>query len=62
MSELKPCPWCGKQPIIQRKNNQRKYRVICSYLDCLVFPATNWKNDTAEDAIRVWNRRADNER
>lgn len=64
-NELKPCPFCGSAGKLQRKyrcKGKRKtteYRIICSNLECEIFPATFLKS-TYHEAAEAWNRRADN--
>ena len=59
MSELKHCPFCGKSKVgLIRKED--KYRVICINPNCHIEPCTNWQ-DTKQEAIEKWNRRATNE-
>lgn len=36
------------------------YRVYCGNEDCMVEPKTHWLS-RKEDAVRTWNRRADDE-
>ena len=59
MSELKPCPFCGKSKVgaIKKEN---KYRIVCVNPNCHITPHTNWE-DTKQNAVEEWNRRADNE-
>lgn len=55
MAELKPCPFCGKAPVIM-KTRDGKFYVRCDNLACGVFPATmEWPIIT--DVIKAWNRR-----
>ena len=56
MSELKPCPFCGKEPEIFDFKDGR-FIVQCSNSDCDVYPYTSIHRDRA-DAITAWNQRA----
>ena len=59
MSELKPCPFCGKSKVgLIKKDN--KFRIICINPNCHIEPRTNWQ-DTKQEAINSWDRRATNE-
>lgn len=60
MSEIKLCPWCGRNPRVQQckiwydqlhGDPQQDYRVICP--DCNV----EKKAHTKENAIATWNAR-----
>lgn len=56
MIDLKPCPWCGKDPILKGKGGQVMW-FSCEYSDCEVIldgpPRRN-----KEEAIIAWNTRA----
>ena len=56
MNELKPCPFCGKTPVIYRGTFSEKYRVRCEK-GCGVETAPF---GLKERAIEAWNRRVDN--
>lgn len=67
MTELKPCPFCGgKAKLFSAKANvggsRFVYWVECNLegviTRCACIPKT-WKCDTAEEAIEIWNRRAE---
>lgn len=58
MNELKPCPFCGDVPMLDKGHGY--YRVMCNNRECWILPKTDiyTKEETAYDA---WNERADNE-
>ena len=58
MSELKPCPFCGADAELYQTNDTRNFRVICQ--KCPASVGRYWYHRKA-DAIKAWNRRADNE-
>lgn len=53
--ELKPCPFCGKEPHIIGDNGP--YYIACVNEDCPVNPETI-VSPTRERAIEAWNHRA----
>ena len=57
MTELKLCPFCGGEAIMEtfttKAENVPRYRVRC----CACFCQTDWDNFSVEDAKNVWNRR-----
>ena len=59
--ELKPCPFCGGEavarPNLPTYGCEVMYYVFCG--KCLVRTQLKW---TAEQAIEVWNRRAEDEK
>lgn len=62
MNELKPCPVCGRKPIIERWSSGRlMYMVKCNNPDCQVplegYPSGHKLNEVKE----IWNRRQKNE-
>ncbi len=61
MAESKPCPFCGEPPAICEKHSRRivEYSVACCNLSCPCMPTTG-EFDTEKEAIKAWNRRADN--
>ena len=65
MSEikLKPCPFCGgKAETVYAPNDINRWGVQCKSCGCTV-EVEEWKGveDTKENAIKAWNRRADYE-
>ena len=69
MNELKPCPFCGNQPVVG-KYEPRLYRPVMNHTYCIVCCECEmmfgWdcdyggRFDTEEEAIEAWNRRIDN--
>ncbi len=62
MSKLKPCPFCGRTPIIERwSSGGLMYMVKCGNPDCQVpaegYPCGHDLNKVFEE----WSRRADDE-
>lgn len=51
--ELKPCPFCGDKTVYVYWREEQ-YFVSCNNCDC-----EGGKQDTQEEAIKAWNRRAD---
>lgn len=56
MEQLKPCPFCGGEPLLKRCGKMSF--VVCDYSYCDVQPWTKYMQ-TDEEAIEVWNRRAE---
>lgn len=67
MSEikLKPCPFCGGEARLQRKNKKHGYYVICKKCGCRT-PYFQYQFDSLEKlretAIETWNTRRPVER
>ena len=67
--DLKPCPWCSGEALVEsvprifgnRKDKMYLYRVACVRIGCTVNPATKWQNSVGV-AVVAWNTRADEER
>lgn len=60
MPDMKPCPFCGKKPIMIDTGNhfpRTYYRLICPKNCCM----QSKLYDTKRKAITDWNRRAYNE-
>ena len=55
MSELKPCPFCGKRPGVHRSTFSEKYRIRCDQKGGC--GAETASCGTKEQAIDAWNRR-----
>ena len=60
MSELLPCPWCGKKPELAHYEtfDNDEWAVACVGECCEIQPATN-SYFTREQAIEAWNTRAE---
>ena len=56
MAELKPCPFCGVQPIIVHEFGFTL--VKCNNFECWIVPSTSHYTDK-ETAFEAWNRRAE---
>lgn len=62
---LKPCPFCGSKPeitkIIIRFTPEKEYgyKVVCGNIQCHILSETELCL-SEEEAINLWNRRADN--
>lgn len=61
MSELKPCPFCGGEAIVNRHYNRFSEWWIVSCPNCHITQAGNGYEFSFE-AIEAWNRRADDDR
>ena len=61
MAELKHCPFCGGEAHFLQ-NVYKLWIVGCNEAECLgcIFPV-KMHYLTKEEAIKAWNRRADNE-
>ena len=60
---LKPCPFCGGEAeAVYAPNDINRWGVQCKSCGCTV-EVEEWKGveDTKENAVKSWNRRADNE-
>lgn len=64
MPELKPCPFCGSNPIIDKyippQPHSVAYAVQCVNINCAVRPITDYCKDR-KFIIKQWNRRATDE-
>ena len=63
MSELNLCPFCGQPPEVLETETTRRiyYAVACVTSSCYLTQYTTIDNGSMQkqDAIDVWNRRAD---
>ena len=53
-AELKPCPFCGGEPILI-KNGVGNYQVACDNCEVRQYA---YAHKSKEDASEAWNRRA----
>lgn len=60
MTELKPCPFCGRKAVLREKANIGTYIVECTNGNCPASYMIGNDYETEEEAAEVWNRRADN--
>ena len=59
--ELKPCPLCGRKPVVEHWSSGGKmYMVKCNNPDCPVPVESYPKGHKLDEVITEWNRRADN--
>lgn len=62
--KLKPCPFCGREPFLIRtvclKSNAVSYHVFHGTAHCPISGISTSNALTAEDAVEIWNRRANN--
>lgn len=69
MDKLKPCPFCGKEPRIQRDGRWPRsgpfegqrvdaFEVVCDNYRCPIYHADIRYYLSEEDAVKAWNRRA----
>ena len=60
--ELKPCPICGRKPIIEHwSSGGIMYMVKCNTSDCPVPLLSYPKGHNLDEVIIEWNRRANDE-
>lgn len=60
--ELKPCPFCGRKPIIEHwSSGLVMYMVKCNNPDCPVPEEFYPKGHKLSEVIAEWNRRANDE-
>lgn len=66
---LKPCPFCGQRPVLQRDvryprpecKRKDAFEVVCKNLNCIIGYVDERYSLSEEEAIEWWNRRASNE-
>lgn len=61
MSEikLKPCPFCGGEAKVDYAiNDYNRWGVSCNTCGCVVEVGFGDYEDTVEEAVKAWNRRA----
>ena len=59
MTELKPCPFCGRNGRLKNYDNGKTYRIVCENYLC---PVESFTYHTAQEAIDWWNRRVNDDR
>ena len=58
-TELKPCPFCGEVPTIDKHPTKKYFSISCWDPNCVCMPKTGWYI-SEEKAAEAWNERADN--
>lgn len=61
MAELKPCPQCGKTPILGYACGEYFILSLSKAIGTCVCSSFNEMHSSEEQEIDCWNRRADNE-
>ena len=56
MTELKPCPFCGKTPTIEYGASIKKYWISCTNDKCACAPCT-YAHVNKGVVVRAWNSR-----
>lgn len=60
MFELKPCPFCGGEALLEESRARKGFEACVSCTGCLVMMPTitfDTQEDANEKAMRAWNRR-----
>lgn len=57
MFELKPCPFCGGEVVIDYNKYTKVYSIACGNSECNLSVST-LPCQTAKEAIDIWNRRS----
>ena len=68
--KLKPCPFCGSDAELQTDVRfprnmcvpKRAYEVFCTNYDCIIGRVDERYYTNKEEAIKAWNRRANDEK
>ena len=60
MSELKRCPFCGREAELLKIESDGEFYVRCCNGGCAVIPTT-WTYKTETEAVNAWNHRVDEE-
>lgn len=63
--ELKPCPFCGSEPFMEKSTRYPKprqepvdgYTVVCKNFDCIGCMSDNWYRRSEKAAAKEWNTR-----
>ena len=61
MNELKKCPFCGGEALMQHKRVNGDPRFTHSWVVCTVCYSQTTQFLSEKQAIEAWNRRADND-
>lgn len=56
--KLKPCPFCGKTPVIKKSFGTNRLSVECENPSCDVSVQSDIRS-TEDEAIGIWNTRAE---
>ena len=60
--KIKPCPWCGGEPKIQKMpDSSIYYEIICLNQECPLKPNSFELYISPEKAISAWNKRKEGE-
>ena len=63
MDKLKPCPFCGAEPVITVKDNDEyntlndNYDIQCGTENCYLEFGADWFHESIEKAVEQWNNR-----
>lgn len=65
MPDLKPCPFCGKMPILKtdtryprpEREARKAYEVVCQNWECIIGFVDDKYKLSEQEAIDAWNRR-----
>lgn len=61
MSDLKPCPFCGSEAVVNYKQALGTWIVECTNSYCPASYMIGMDYDTKLEAVDAWNRRPNNE-
>ena len=59
MTELKPCPFCGFEPVMDCL--METANIICPNCNAHIFKMAKSHEEAKAEAIEAWNRRSGNE-
>lgn len=64
MEQLKPCPFCGGDPVVIRSKHNKRWFARCFECDTLFGYSytSDAKFNLKKDCIAAWNRRAQENR